>query len=102
MMDKVLFRVVLFFLGFVVFLACTGKQPEPPPVVEQVRYLSFDEETANQLDVKAIGQHQYEIRTTGTDPYILLSPLTHQRGEGDLVLSLEYKATSPLHHLQVF
>jgi len=102
MMDKVLFRVVLFFLGLVVFLACKGKQPEPPPVVEQVRYLSFDEVTANQLDVKAIGQHQYEIRTTGTDPYILLSPLTHQRGERDLVLSLEYKATSPLHHLQVF
>jgi len=95
-------RATLFCLGFVSFLACKGKQPELPPVVEQIAYLSLDKATANQLDVTSTGDHQYQIQTTGADPYIHLIPLTSGLTDGNVVLTFEYQTTSSLQHFQVF
>jgi len=89
-------------LCFVSLLACKGKQPEQLPVVERATYLSFDEGTANQLDIEPTSDRQYQIRTTGTDPYVLLLPLKHELDERDVVLTFEYKSTALLHHIQVF
>lgn len=95
-------RVILCWLGLIIFPACKGKQPDLPPVIKQTAYLSFDEATANQLDIEATGNHQYQIHTTGADPYIQLSPLKSERAESNVVLTFEYKTASSLHHLQVF
>lgn len=93
---------ITFCCGFMFFLACRGNPPEPPPVIKQTAYLSFDAATANQLDITAKSSHQYQIRTTGADPYIQLLPLTSGLADGHVVLAFEYQTTSSLHHLQVF
>ena len=75
----------------------TGQEP-----IVIKSYFSIDPSSAHDLQVSNEGAHQYEIRTTGTDPYILLSPLTTAKTDEKLVFTFEYQSTANINNLQIF
>lgn len=64
--------------------------------------MEMDPASAIDLDVVREPQGQYVLKTTGTDPYVYLTPLAHSIGDGAQVLTFEYRASAPLNHIQVF
>ncbi|MGC9352989.1 MAG: hypothetical protein ACP5D9_04065, partial [Mariniphaga sp.] len=74
---------------------------KPGPVVVK-GYLSFDLSSAHDLQVSGVGLYQYEILTTGPDPYVLLKPLTSKNADAKLVFTFEYQSTATINNLQLF
>ena len=58
-------------------LSCKDNSQEDPPtvVVPANKYLSFKSSTENQIQVSQKASSQYELTTTGEDPYVSLTPL---------------------------
>ncbi len=103
--PKILFMRMLWFMFLTntCFVNSCKKEPvtEPEPTVVK-SYFSFDPSSAHDLQISNEGAHQYEIRTTGTDPYVLLNPLITAKTDEKLVFTFEYQSTSNINGLQVF
>lgn len=82
--------------------ACEEKKLAPSPVIPASDYLSAELASANQMDITASAAGHYLIKTTGSDPYIHLSPLKQANGDDKFVFTFEYKSSARLSHLQVF
>ena len=95
--------LLLVWVASICFVNSCKKDPSagPEPVVIK-SYFSFDPSSAHDLQVSNEGAHQYEIRTTGTDPYVLLNPLTTTNAGEKLVFTFEYQSTANINSLQIF
>jgi len=96
----------LLTVGFS-FLSCKNDALEPgttnpttPPVV--VKYMKFQLAPVNQLQITQKATYQYEITTTGTDPYLAMEPLITTNPSDCLVFTFEYQSTKDINSMQVF
>ena len=86
------------------FLSCKKDNPIVPIVVpaEKNSYMNFQQSSANQLQVTSKGSSQYELTTTGEDPYVSLVPLTKANSSDQLVFTFEYQSTKEISSMQFF
>lgn len=94
MKGKMISRIVLMCLFGV---ACVNT-----PLFAGSGYLEFDLTSAHHLEIRADGANQYQITTTGSDPYLQLATLKQANTAGNTVLAFEYRLADPLNHIQVF
>ncbi|WP_449046761.1 DUF5722 domain-containing protein [Parapedobacter sp.] len=64
--------------------------------------MKFDLTSAHDLDIHSDGANQYQITTTGADPYIYLAPLKQANASDHIVFTFEYRSSTTLSHMQVF
>lgn len=94
-----------FLLALVLsFLSCKKDNPIVPVVVpaEKISYMNFQQSSANQLQLTQKGSYQYEITTTGEDPYVSLVPLTKANASDQLVFTFDYQSTKEISSMQFF
>ena len=94
-----------FLLALVLsFLSCKKDNPIVPIVVpaEKNSYMNFQQSSANQLQVTSKGSSQYELTTTGEDPYVSLVPLTKSNPSDQVVFTFEYQSTKEISSMQFF
>jgi len=65
-------------------------------------YLSFQLSSAHHLQIKSEKPYQYEMTTTGEDPYVYLVPLYYKNPQENVVLTFEYQSTKRNDFLQIF
>lgn len=65
-------------------------------------YLSFQLSSAHHLQIKSEKPYQYEMTTTGEDPYVYLVPLYYKNPQENVVLTFEYQSTKRIDFLQIF
>jgi hypothetical protein len=65
-------------------------------------YLSFQLSSAHHLQIKSEKTYQYEMTTTGEDPYVYLVPLYYKNPQENVVLTFEYQSTKRIDFLQIF
>lgn len=99
-------RTLFFLLTFIgiSLLSCKGDSPEestPTPVVV-IHYLTFESSTANQLQITRESTYQYQLTTTGGDPYISLVPLSASNSADRVVFTFDYKSSNAISSLQIF
>lgn len=101
--DKLFVKILWVILcGSICFCSCKEESdPDSDPVVVK-SYLSFTSSSAHDINISNDGSHQYELLTTGVDPYILLNPLTSNNADEKLVFTFEYQSTSSINNLQIF
>ena len=85
-------------------LSCKDNSQEDPPtvVVPANKYLSFKSSTENQIQVSQKASSQYELTTTGEDPYVSLTPLTKSNPSDQVVFTFEYQSTKEISSMQFF
>ncbi len=95
--------ILSFFLtiGFS-FLSCKDEPANQLPSVTVNSYMSFQSSTANQLQVTSKGSNQYELTTTGEDPYVSLLPLSVTNPSEKVVFTFDYQSTKDIASLQIF
>jgi len=93
----------LFLVIGLSILSCKDDDPaDQTPSVDVNNYMSFDTSTGNQLQISPKGSYQYELTTTGEDPYGSLFPLTNNNAAEKVVFTFEYKCLKEISHLQIF
>ncbi|WP_423128730.1 DUF5722 domain-containing protein [Gaoshiqia sp. Z1-71] len=92
-----LFISVLFIL-----FSCKKDLPGEPVTIVKSNYLSLQTSSANQLEINPKGSYQYELTTTGEDPYVSLVPLTSANPSEQLVFTFEYQSNREISDLQIF
>ena len=91
----------LLTLGFS-FLSCKDDPAAQTPSVVISSYLSIQTSTANQLQIISKGSSQYELTTTGEDPYVSLVSLSVANPSENVVFTFDYQSTKDISGLQVF
>jgi len=66
---------IVLVAGFAVSSCKDDPADEPLPIVLS-DYMSVDAASANQMEIKSLGSGQYQLTTTGEDPYVSLKALT--------------------------
>ncbi len=92
---------IVLVAGFAVSSCKDDPADEPLPIVLS-DYMSVDAASANQMEIKSLGSGQYQLTTTGEDPYVSLKALTKKLAADKLVLTFEYKCAEEISHLQIF
>lgn len=64
--------------------------------------LKFSEKSVHELRLTSQNKGEYQIETTGSDPYLFTEPLTSALLEKNHILSFEYFCPTWLDHLQIF
>jgi Family of unknown function (DUF5722) len=78
-----------------IFLHQTGiAQQEQPLVISAIK--------TNQLVLKDMGNGEFQIETTGGDPYLFTKPLDAKIDSSNYILSFDYFSTKPVETVQVF
>lgn len=72
-----------------------------PSDPNKIEYIRLKSDGVNQLQLKEIATNHYEIRTTGTDPYLRTQPITADRGKDSVVLTFQYQCSSDV-DIEVF
>ncbi len=101
----IIFSMKAFMLALVLpFLSCKKDNPIVPVVVpaEKNSYVNFQQSSANQLQVTPKGSSQYELTTTGEDPYVSLVPLTKANPSDQMVFTFEYQSSKEISSMQFF
>jgi len=78
---------------------------KPPPIVTQtpaIKYQNIKLTSGNQIQINQISTYQYELNTTGTDPYLSLEPLTASNPADSVVLTFEYQCSADIGNIQIF
>lgn len=99
------YRVFMFAFFLTVgfsFLSCKKDPSEPATPVVVVDYMRLNSSASNQLEVTSVGAGEYELSTTGEDPYVSLFPLKKNNAAEKVVFIFEYKCLKEISHLQVF
>lgn len=98
----------IFFVKFIivsVFLFSCSKEPEitPPVIVKPgTEYMKFNISSANQLTISQNEKNSYSIKTTGSDPYIMIEGISKLLHQDSVVLTFEYKSTESIERMQFF
>lgn len=104
-MKSVTYKTIilsLFLATSISLLSCKDDSASQTPSVVISSYLSFQSSSASQLQVTAKGSGQYELKTTGEDPYVSLVPLLVANPSGNVVFTFDYQSTEAISSLQVF
>ncbi len=100
---QILTGILLWWLFSCSFLeACKEKTAEVPEPIVTKNYLTFQLSSVNQLQLNKEGAYEYELRTTGEDPYVLLDEIPTANSEDKVVFTFEYKCTEDIGSLQFF
>jgi len=75
--------------------------PDDKPTVVK-SYLSFEESSANDLQLTTEAAYRYKIITSGGDPYIRINALKAKNADEKLVLTFDYKSSAAISPLQIF
>jgi hypothetical protein len=104
MYFRKLFPVILWIIlvNGVCTSSCKKVSIEKPEQVSIKKYLSFQTASANHLHITQEAISEYKILTTGTDPYILLNPLSNPLSPGNVVFTFEYQSSGEINELQFF
>ncbi len=104
--GRVTCRSVCFFLLTGSILLSCGKEdsslPEPTVPVSFLSYMSIDESSGNQIQITRKGTFQYELITSGEDPYLSLAPLIKSNASDHVVFTFDYQSTKDISNLQIF
>ncbi len=83
--------------------SCKKENIIPSVVVKpSVSYFTIDMNQGNQVLIDRKDTYHYELKTTGDDPYLFLTPLTTALHPDSLVLMFEYQSTAGISHVQCF
>ena len=103
--SSVLFSTVFLMVIFS-FFSCKEKESGPEVIVKPptptVAYMKFQMASVNQLQITLKTTYQYELTTTGTDPYLSMEPLTSANSSDQLVFTFDYQSNKDISSLQVF
>ena len=78
-------------------------QPLPPtPIPSTIKYLNIKLLSGNQVQINQKSTYQYELITTGEDPYLSLMPLTASNHPDSVVLTFEYQCSTAISSMQIF
>jgi len=106
-------KIHLFIL-LAALIATACSKPDTPEVIVQKpkqdttstavveSYMEFAPSTSNQMTVTTQSAFTYQLRTTGTDPYAHLNPLTKSLTAKQCVLTFEYMSSAAVSFIQVF
>lgn len=81
---------------------CREKSIEETPPVVIKNYLNFQVSSAHHLQIKSESSYQYELTTTGEDPYVYLIPLSYKNPPENVVFTFEYQSSKRIDFLQIF
>jgi hypothetical protein len=84
----------LFFFTFLWFSQHGIAQQEQPLVIST--------RNTHQLVLKDVGSGEFQIETTGSDPYLFTKPLDVKIDASNYILSFDYFSTKPVETVQVF
>ena len=99
--------ILLFLTSIFMFNSCK-KTSEIKPVIpvvkptDSVKYQNIVLTSGNQIQISQKTTYQYELTTTGTDPYLYLDPLITSNPSDSLVLTFEYQCSADLGNMQIF
>ena len=87
--------------------ACKKTAINKPPVIivtptPSIKYQSIKLTSGNQIQITQKNTSQYELNTTGTDPYLALEPLTVSNHPDSVVLTFEYQCSTDIGIMQIF
>ena len=103
--SSVLFSTVFLMVIFS-FFSCNEKESGPEVIVKPptptVAYMKFQMASVNQIQISQKTTYQYELTTTGTDPYLSMEPLTSANSSDQLVFTFDYQSNKDISSLQVF
>lgn len=103
--SSVLFSAVFLMVIFS-FFSCKEKESGPEVIVKPstptVTYMKFQMASVNQLQITQKTTYQYELTTTGTDPYLSMEPLTSANSSDQLVFTFDYQSNKDISSMQVF
>lgn len=68
---------------------------------EQEVPLTLRSDSAHQITVEVLPDREYELQTSGTDPYIFTTPLLSRLPKNTTILAFEYFCPKGLDHLEV-
>lgn len=99
--------ILLFPATTLMFNSCKKTALIKPvvPVVkptDSVKYQNIVLTSGNQIQISQKTTYQYELNTTGTDPYLYLDPLLTSNPSDSLVLTFEYQCTADIGTMQIF
>ncbi|MCL6103662.1 MAG: DUF5722 domain-containing protein [Bacteroidetes bacterium] len=99
--------VIMSVIAAVFILHACKKETviKPPPIVTQtpaIKYQNIKLTSGNQIQINQISTYQYELNTTGTDPYLSLEPLTASNPTDSVVLTFEYQCSADIGNIQIF
>ncbi len=79
-------------------------QPPAPVVILKptINYQSIKLSSGNLIQISQKGTYQYELVTTGTDPYLSLEPLAAVNPADSVVLTFEYQCSVDIGVMQIF
>ncbi len=99
--------ILLFLTATLMFITCKKSAVIKPvvPVVkptDSVKYQNIVLTSGNQIQISQKTTYQYELNTTGTDPYLYLDPLIASNPSDSLVLTFEYQSSADIGVMQIF
>lgn len=74
----------------------------PTPEPATIKYLNIKMLSGNQITINQKSTYQYELITTGLDPYLSLMPLTAPNSADSVVLTFEYQCSTAISSMQIF
>lgn len=98
--------VNLLLISIIILHACKKTDAvQTPPVVPpapEVIYQKINQASVNQIQVVQKSTYQYELKTTGTDPYLYLDALLVSNHPDSVVLTFEYQCSADIGNVQIF
>lgn len=83
-----------------------GTVIQPPvsavTIIPTIKYQSIKLTSGNQIQITQKSTYQYEMTTTGTDPYLTLEPLSFSNPTDSVVLTFDYQCSVDLSNIQIF
>jgi len=77
-------------------------KPPPTPLPSAIKYQNINLISGNQIQINQKSFYQYELLTTGEDPYLSLIPLTASNHPDSVVLTFEYQCSAAINVMQIF
>ena len=82
--------------------SCKKGPAVQPPLPPTIKYLKINLLSGNQLLINQKSSYQYELNTTGEDPYLSLMPLIASNHPDSVVFTFEYQCSTAISNFQIF
>lgn len=96
------FLVLLVAFAFTIHSCKKEPANKPKPIFQTVKYLQLESATTHQIQINQKDSYSYELTTTGTDPYLFMTPLTATNSPDSVVFTFEYQCTTDISDFQIF
>ena len=78
---------------------------KPPPTTiptAAIKYMNISMLSGNQIKINQNSTYQFELITTGLDPYLSMMPLTSPINPDSVVFTFEYQCSAAISSMQIF